>query len=1061
MKPEAPIDGLTAFTSLFIRRPVLTIVLNLLIVVAGLAALNAVEIRELPNVDRPVISVSVNFDGASPETIDRQITSQIESAVARVTGIESISSQSEFGDARVTIEFSDATDLNVAASDVRDAVSRISNQLPEGADEPRIVKADADAQAIMRLAVTAKNVKIEDLTTLVEDRIADQLAAVDGVADLQVYGEREKLIYVDIDPDKLATRGLTLGDVATSLQNAAMDVPAGSLASPSQQLIVRADANVNSPEEFEAIYLDDRTQISDVATVRFGPNEAASQLRRNGETGIGLGVVRQAGSSTLDISDGVRREVANLNRTLPEGVHVEVTSDDATFINGALHEVQLAIGLAVVIVIAVIFLFLLNLRATFIPAVTMPIALIGVVSFIYVMGFSINILTLLALVLATGLVVDDAIIVLENIVRWRDMGVKPRAAAVIGAREMFFAVVSTTATLAAVFVPISFLPGQAGGLFKEFGYVLAAAVVISSFIALTLCPMLAATFLKAREDEGKPGIFARAIRWFGGRLAGLYAVTLRFCLAFPVVVIAAAALFSFSAYTVFQTMPQELTPSEDRAVVLMSISGPQGASLDYTNAQVRRIEDILMPYVDSDEAKNVFAITGRGGANQAFMVVSLADWAERARTQQEIVSEINGKLRNIAGVRAFAIQPNSLGIRGGGRGLQFAIAGQSFDELSESADTLVEAMQKDGRWGTVRLSNDATQPQLSVVIDRARASDLGIEIDGLATAMQALLDGREIGQTYIGDKEVPIRLISSSDPVNDPGDLRNVFLKASDGRIVPMSTVATVEEKPIAPSLERENRSRAVAITASLPDGYAIQDAWTDAQVFAEDFLPQTQRLVPLAEAATLTETNNGLALVFGFALVIIVLVLAAQFESFVSAFIIIATVPLGIACAIFALSFFGMSLNLYSQIGLVLLVGIMAKNGILIVEFANQLRERGMPLREAIEEACLIRLRPVMMTMVATVVGGLPLVFAAGAGAEARVALGYVIVGGLGLATFSTLYITPVAYLILGRFSSPVSERTAELHRDVAEAERRHALEEDNEAERRDGQGGHPAPAE
>ena len=549
MKPEAPIDGLTAFTSLFIRRPVLTIVLNLLIVVAGLAALNAVEIRELPNVDRPVITVSVAFEGASPETIDRQITSQIESAVARVTGIESMSSQSEFGDARVTIEFSDATDLNVAASDVRDAVSRISNQLPEGADEPRIVKADADAQAIMRLAVTAKNVKIEDLTTLVEDRIADQLAAVDGVADLQIYGEREKLIYVDIDPDKLATRGLTLGNVATSLQNAAMDVPAGSLASPSQQLIVRADANVNSPEEFEAIYLDDRTQIGDVASVRFGPNEAASQLRRNGETGIGLGVVRQAGSSTLDISDGVRREVANLNRTLPEGVHVEVTSDDATFINGALHEVELAIVLAVVIVIAVIFLFLLNLRATFIPAVTMPIALIGVVSFIYVMGFSINILTLLALVLATGLVVDDAIIVLENIVRWRDMGVKPRAAAVIGAREMFFAVVSTTATLAAVFVPISFLPGQAGGLFKEFGYVLAAAVVISSFIALTLCPMLAATFLKAREDEGKPGIFARAIRWFGGRLAGLYAVTLRFCLAFPVVVIAAAVTAALRAAT--------------------------------------------------------------------------------------------------------------------------------------------------------------------------------------------------------------------------------------------------------------------------------------------------------------------------------------------------------------------------------------------------------------------------------------------------------------------------------------------------------------------------------
>lgn len=1033
--PPKP-DGITAFTSLFIRRPVLTIVVNLLIVVAGLAAFGAIEVRELPNVDRPVISVSIDFPGASPETVDRQITSEIESAVARVSGIASVSSKSEFGDSRVTIEFTDTTDLNVAASDVRNAVSRIANSLPEGAEEPRIVKADADASAIMRLAVTAPGLSIEDLTALVEDRIADQLAAVEGVADLQIYGEREKVIYVDVDPDKLATRGLTLGTVSTALQNAALDVPAGSLGSPSQDLIVRADANVTSPEEFETIFLDDRTRLGDVASVRFGPDDAASQLRRNGETGVGMGVVRQAGSSTLDISDGIRAEVANLNGTLPDGVTVRVTSDDATFINGAIHEVEIALGISVAVVIFVIFLFLLNVRATIIPAVTMPIALIGVVAFIYLVGFSINILTLLALVLATGMVVDDAIIVLENIVRQRDMGARPQAAAVLGTREVFFAVISTTATLAAVFVPISFLPGQAGGLFREFGFVLAMAVVISSFIALTLCPMLAAYFLKAREAERRPGPFQRSVRWFGARLAGMYAVSLRFSLAFPLLIIVGAGIFSFAAYLTFLQMPQELTPTEDRGVVLMSISAPQGASLEYTNAQLRRVEDVVIPYVENGEADNVFAISGRGSANSAFLVVSLKDWAVRARSQQEIVAEINGKLRRITGVRAFAIQPNSLGIRGGGRGLQFAIAGQNFEELAESADELLAAMQADGRWGDVRLSEDATQPQLSVVIDRARASDLGIDIDGLATAMQALLDGREIGQTYVEDKQIPIRLIASSDPVNDPDDMRNIFLKASDGRIVPMSTVASVEEKPIAPALTRENRSRAVSLSAQIPDSYSIQEGWTDLQVFAEEILPADQRLVPLAEAATLNETNSGLALVFGFAIVIIILVLAAQFESFVSAFIIIATVPLGIACAIFALDFFGMSLNLYSQIGLVLLVGIMAKNGILIVEFANQLREEGLSVREAVEQAALIRLRPVMMTMIATVVGGVPLVLASGAGAEARVALGYVIVGGLGLATFSTLYVTPVAYLILGRFSTPNAEKSARLQRDIAEAE-------------------------
>lgn len=1036
MSTPAMPDGITAFTSLFIRRPVLTIVVNLLIVVAGLAAFGAIEVRELPNVDRPVISVSIDFPGASPETVDRQITSEIESAVARVSGIASVSSKSEFGDSRVTIEFTDTTDLNVAASDVRNAVSRIANSLPEGAEEPRIVKADADASAIMRLAVTAPGLSIEDLTTLVEDRISDQLAAVEGVADLQIYGEREKVIYVDVDPDKLATRGLTLGTVSTALQNAALDVPAGSLGSPSQDLIVRADANVTSPEEFETIFLDDRTRLGDVASVRFGPDDAASQLRRNGETGVGMGVVRQAGSSTLDISDGIRAEVANLNETLPDGVTVRVTSDDATFINGAIHEVEIALGISVAVVIFVIFLFLLNVRATIIPAVTMPIALIGVVAFIYLVGFSINILTLLALVLATGMVVDDAIIVLENIVRQRDMGARPQAAAVLGTREVFFAVISTTATLAAVFVPISFLPGQAGGLFREFGFVLAMAVVISSFIALTLCPMLAAYFLKAREAERRPGPFQRSVRWFGARLAGMYAVSLRFSLAFPLLIVVGAGIFSFAAYLTFLQMPQELTPTEDRGVVLMSISAPQGASLEYTNAQLRRVEDVVIPYVENGEADNVFAISGRGSANSAFLVVSLKDWAVRARSQQEIVAEINGKLRRITGVRAFAIQPNSLGIRGGGRGLQFAIAGQNFEELAESADELLAAMQADGRWGDVRLSEDATQPQLSVVIDRARASDLGIDIDGLATAMQALLDGREIGQTYVEDKQIPIRLIASSDPVNDPDDMRNIFLKASDGRIVPMSTVASVEEKPIAPALTRENRSRAVSLSAQIPDSYSIQEGWTDLQVFAEGILPADQRLVPLAEAATLNETNSGLALVFGFAIVIIILVLAAQFESFVSAFIIIATVPLGIACAIFALDFFGMSLNLYSQIGLVLLVGIMAKNGILIVEFANQLREEGLSVREAVEQAALIRLRPVMMTMIATVVGGVPLVLASGAGAEARVALGYVIVGGLGLATFSTLYVTPVAYLILGRFSTPNAEKSARLQRDIAEAE-------------------------
>ncbi|MEN3792066.1 efflux RND transporter permease subunit [Fulvimarina sp. MAC3] len=1031
-KPSA----LGSFAALVVTRPVLTIVLNLLIVVAGLAALNAVEVRELPNVDRPVVTVEVEFEGASPETVDRQLTSQLESAVSRVSGISSISSKSEFGESQVTIEFNDSVDLNVAASDVRDAVGRIADNLPENAENPEIVKADADAQAIMRLAVTAPDMSIEDLTTLVDDRITDQLSAVEGVAAIRVYGERERQIFVDVQPDRLATRGLTVGDIATALANANLDVPAGQLESSSQSLIVRADANISTPEEFEAIYLNDRTRLGDVASVRFGPDDAATALRVTGTTGIGLAVIRQAGYSTLEISKAVRNEVDRLNASLPDGVTMQVTSDDAIFINGAISEVQFTLILAVLIVTGVIFLFLLNIRATLIPAVTMPIALIGVIAFIYMAGFSINILSLLALVLATGMVVDDAIIVLENIVRRRDMGLTPRAAAVVGAREMFFAVVSTTATLAAVFVPISFLPGQAGGLFREFGYVLAAAVTISSFIALTLCPMMASLLLKDLSHAGRPNVFARAMQRFGGWLAGLYAFSLRRALNYPLATVGIAVIFSGAAYLSFLQLPQELTPPEDRAVVLLRLSAPQGASLDYTNAQMRKVEAILTPYVDSGEANNVFAISGFGGSSSGFMVLSLAGWEDRVRGQGEIVSEINGNLRSIPGVRAFAIQPNSLGIRGGGEGLRFAVAGQDFRSLAETADGIVTAMEEDGRFGRVRLGSEATQPQLSVSIDRERASDLGIGIDGLATAIQALLDGRRIGQTYVADKEVPIRLIASTDPINDPGDLENVFVKAGDGRIVPISTIASISEEAVAPELTRENRARAVSISADLPQGMAMQDAWEDVQAVVESELQPGQRLIPLGELATIGETNSGLALVFAFALIVILLVLSAQFESFISALIIIATVPLGVACAVFSLEFFGATLNLYSQIGLVLLVGIMAKNGILVVEFANQLREEGKSVREAAEQAAIIRLRPVMMTMIATVVGGVPLMLSSGAGAEAREALGIVIVGGLGLATISTLYLTPVAYLVLGRFSTPNAERMARLETDLRAAE-------------------------
>jgi len=1028
LSPDAVAAGGTA---LFVRRPVLALVINLLIIVAGLAGIYGAEIRELPDVDRPVISVTTSYSGAAPETVDRELTSLIEGAVARVSGVSDISSTSSFGRSRVTIEFSDDTDLSTAAADIRDSLGRITNSLPDGADDPRIVKADADADAVMRLAVTSNSLTVQDMTVLVEDEVVDRLAAVPGVADVSVYGDRDKVFRIDVDQSRLAALGLTVANLRNALASVAYDVPAGSLTANTQDIVVRATADVQTVEDFENLYINDRVRFKDVATVTLGADPGDSALRANGATGIGMGIVRQAKSNTLEISDGVHAAVEEIQGILPDGVEIRVTSDDATFIRGAINEVRRTLLLAVAIVVSIIFLFLLDWRATLIPAVTLPIALLGTFAAIYMAGFSVNILTLLALVLATGMVVDDAIVVLENIVRKRNEGLGPRAAAVLGTREVFFAVITTTATLAAVFIPISFLPGQAGGLFREFGFVLAFSVMLSSVVALTLSPMLASRLIRAKKQHGNPA--GDALRGFGGWMTRVYSSTLHKALDAPLVVVVIAVMVAGGAFLLARTIPQELTPPEDRSVALMRVSAPQGVSLEYTQSKMREIERLVLPMRDTGEVTNIFSIAGLGSStNSGFMVLTLAPWEERSRGQADIVDDLNRLVSQVPGVRAFAIQPNSLGIRGAGNGLQFAFVGNSYAELGEAAQKMVEEMENDPRFEQVRLSYETTQPQLSVRINRERASDLGIDIDGLAEAIQALLDGREVAQVFIRDRSYPVKLISTTTPINDPTDLEAIYLKTGDGRFVPMSVIADLEERAVAPDLRREQQLRSVSLRTNLAEGFAMGEAYREVERMAEPLLPPGARVIPLAEAATLDQSSHDMLFTFGVAIVVVLLVLAAQFESFVSALIIMATVPLGLACAVYAMLITGTSLNVYSQIGLVLLVGVMAKNGILIVEFANQLRNRGRSVREAIEQAANIRLRPVMMTMISTVLGAVPLIFSFGAGAEARSALGWVIVGGLGLATLATLFLTPVAYLLLARLSKPSAEGEARLLREL-----------------------------
>jgi HAE1 family hydrophobic/amphiphilic exporter-1 len=1024
------------FTALFVRRPVLALVVNALVVVAGLAAFNGIEVRELPQVDRPVVTVTVDYPGAAPETVDSEITAEIESAAARVAGVESISSQSRNGTSRVTVEFGTSVDLDVAANDLRDAVARVRDALPEDIEEPQIVKADADSEAILRVSVIAPDLSIEALTSLVEDRIEDRLAAVDGVADVQIFGDQQAIFRVDLDQPAMAARGLTVSDLVETLATVTFDAPAGSLANADQTLTVRANARLVSAEEIGALLVDPTTRLSDIASVSLGPDLRTSQLRVNGNIGIGLGIVRAAQSNTIEISRAVHAVVAELQKELPPGMTIEVTSDDAQFINGALHEVEIALGLGIAVVVLVIFLFLGDLRATLIPALTIPVSLIGTLAAMWVVGFSINILTLLALVLATGIVVDDAIVVLENIARRRAMGMKPLAAAVKGTEEVFFAVLATTATLAAVFVPISFLPGTAGALFREFGFVLAIAVLISSLTALTFAPMLAAYLLPEHDPNRRRSLPGRVLEGIGGLLAGLYRRIVHACLAAPFVVIAVCLAFGAAAMVTFGTLQQELTPREDRGVILMSVSAPQGVSIDYTARQMDRLNAMLAPYRDSGEAEAIFSIAGRGGANSGFMVMTLADWADRSRSQQAIADEINGKIASVPGIRAFAISPNSLGIRGGASGLRFALAGPDFDSLVREGDKLVAAMEQRPEFRQPRLDFQTTQPQLSVSLDRDRAQDLGIDIRNLGIALQAVLDGRQVAEVTAGERAIPVKVVSTMRPIDDPTDLENVFVRTGDDRMVPISAIASIREEATAPQLQREGQQRAVPVTSELGEGVALQTALNAAREIAAEVLPEGYRIVPLGAAATLEQTSSGLSLTFGFAIVIILLVLAAQFESFIAALIIFSTVPFGLASAVFAILLTGGTLNIYSQIGLVMLVGIMAKNGILIVEFANQLRDRGRTVREAIEEACAVRLRPVMMTMIATIVGALPLVLAFGAGAEARIALGWVLVGGLGFATVFTLFLTPVMYLLLAGFSKPRAAGEERLMRQLAEAE-------------------------
>ena len=1011
--------------ALAVRRPTLIVVLNLLIVIAGLAAILGVEVRELPDVDRPVVMVRAFFDGASPETMDAEVTSVLEGAVARVNGVKTINAASEEHNMRVRAEFATNIDLDVAANDVREAVAAIERRLPEGVEDVTVTKADVDSRPIIRLALVGERLPQEALTRLAEDDVSSALSGIPGVATVVLFGRQEEVLRIVVDPMKLARYSLTIDDVARVVRGASLDIPAGSFKSDDHMLLVRADAKVWRPGAIESLALRGDTRLGDVAQAFYGPADPLNNSMLNGRKVVGLGIIRRAKSNTIEISDAVDKTISRLNRRL-KGAEVVKISDDARFIRSSVREVITTLAIAVGVVVAVIFLFMGALRPTLLPAVTIPVALIGTVAAIYLLGFSINILTLLAIVLATGMIVDDAIVVIENIQRQRGLGLQPLAAAVVGTRQVFFAVLATTATLISVFLPIAFLPSMAGRLFTEFGFVLAIAVAISSFVALSLCPMLAS---RLPESETK---LPAPLAWIGGILSRTYRRILEFTLQARLLVLGGMALIALTAVDIYRTIDEELLPKEDRGDIIIMMQGPDGVSLDYMDRQAVKAEALLEPLRERGEIENIFSIVGRWDLNRNYIIAPLTEWGAR-RNQLDIAKTLRGPLKAIPGATARVRTPNSLNLRRAGGKLEFALTGPNYADIAAAADDFLAAIHKRApQLDDPEIEYQQTQPQLTVRVDRRKAEDLNVSVDAISATLRAMVERLEVTELNVNDRSIPIQIESASGAIDDPRDLHNLFVRAGNGELLPLSAFVTLEEAGIAAELDRTGQKRAIEIDSDLAPGVSLREAMVAVETLANEILPPGIGLRFINEAATLDDTSNDVAITFGIAVLVVLLVLAAQFESVLSALVIVLTVPFGLAAAVFALKLTGTTLNIYSQIGLVMLVGLMAKNGILVVEFADQLRDRGHSVGEAIREAAMVRLRPVIMTMLSTVLGALPLVLASGAGAEARQAIGWVVFGGLGIATIFTLLLIPVIYSLLAPLARPRAHAGVRLDREL-----------------------------
>lgn len=1008
-------------SDLSVRRPVFAAVLSLLLIAFGLLSFDRLPLREYPDINPPIVSVETRYPGASAQVVETKITQLVEDAIAGIEGIRTVSSASRDGRSQVTVEFEVERDIDAAANDVRDRVARTVDRLPEEADPPEIAKADANTQQIMWLSLSSDRLSQLELSDYARRFVQDRLAMVSGVASVRIGGEREYAMRVWLDRQALAARGLTVLDVEAALRRENVELPAGTVESFEREFTVRVERSYSTAGDFAALVLRQGSdgylvRLGDVARVEVGPANDRSELRANGVPTIGLGVSAQAKANVLDTARSVKAELARMSSGLPEGMEIVAGYDASIYIEQAIFEVYKTLLVATGLVVLVIYLFLGSFRAMLVPALTVPVSLTAAFIVLWAMGFSVNLLTLLALVLSIGLVVDDAIVVLENVYRRVEAGEPPLLAAYRGARQVGFAVIATTLVLVAVFVPIAFMEGNLGRLFSEFSLAIAGAVCFSSLVALTLVPMAASKLLRpARERAGPAALVDQAFSLF----SRTYSHSLGGLIRRPLWVSGFLLAVVAGGWQLFTSLPQEYAPTEDRSSFFVIMNAPEGASFEYTQRYARDMENVLLPLLDKGEAYRVLISTplfGSGASvNNSIAIVSLENWDQRERSTQEIVGGLFPSLMGMPGVRAFPIQPAALGQRGFSTPVQFVLGGDTYEALAEWRDAFLAKASENPRLLNLDADYKEVKPQLLIQVDRNRAADLGVSVSEVGRTLETMLGSRRVTTYLDRGEEYDVILQAEDADRRTPGDIENLYVRAAkSGELVPLSSLVTVSEGADAATLNRFNRLRSITISANLAPGYTLGEALTFLRGIAEETLPTEARIDYKGQSRELQESSSSVLVTFSLALLVVFLVLAAQFESFIHPLVIMLTVPLAVVGALLGLELSGGSLNIYSQIGIVMMVGLAAKNGILIVEFANQLRDAGASVEEAIKEAARLRLRPIVMTSISTVIGVLPLILGGGAGAESRMAIGVVVFAGVLFSTVLTLGVVPTFYRLL-----------------------------------------------